>query len=466
MLDQADLQDSHDSGDLGSSQSIQDSPPAVGSQVDQYQATQVQDVSQGSETNRSWGDLGSSQSTSFHVGNQAGLFQDTTTKTQVLEELGPSESISSDAGNHTHNVFRTGDHPRALVLHLPARYLEKEVSVENERVQLNDPQNTSSKAGFPNKRTKVGGKVPSSSQVCTQIPSSSQGLENDSVKVDASPCLPGAPHIKGAELLSDSQVIKGADAPLASQVSPRLTKDDATYGHTFAPHIKGTQVPSGPQDSNDTSLVSGDALKSSPIGEGFSGAGTTGSPQGASNTHDAHEFLNRDQVRGFAPQVMSLSCLLVLLMLYYSNQTIPTCENTTQSTSLSVLPTIATTESDTRGELSDCEITTSADWYIFGAMCRWWDSEFGTPGERELQSSTPDTQGLENELASSGGNFSQNRDIFPKHINEGAASPALPVKLRNEFDTPGEVYSQHLDEVAVSPVPCLVLGNQIDTPGE
>ena len=99
MLDQADLQDSHDSGDLGSSQSIQDSPPAVGSQVDQYQATQVQDVSQGSETNRSWGDLGSSQSTSFHVGNQAGLFQDTTTKTQVLEELGPSESISSDAGN-------------------------------------------------------------------------------------------------------------------------------------------------------------------------------------------------------------------------------------------------------------------------------------------------------------------------------------------------------------------------------
>ena len=62
--------------------------------------------------------------------------------------------------------------------------------------------------------------------------------------------------------------------------------------------------------------------------------------------------------------------------------------DTKQSTLLSVLPTILTNGFDTRGELRDeprstilsvgsfmisgCEITTSADWPIFGAMCRWW----------------------------------------------------------------------------------------------
>ena len=95
-----------------------------------------------------------------------------------------------------------------------------------------------------------------------------------------------------------------------------------------------------------------------------------------------------------------------------------------------------------------------------------WECELDTPGEREPQSSTPDTQGLENESASPGGNSSQNLDIVPKHTNEGAASPALPVELRNEFDTPGEFYFQYLDDIAVFPVPRLVLGNQFDTPGE
>ena len=115
------------------------------------------------------------------------------------------------------------------------------------------------------------------------------------------------------------------------------------------------------------------------------------------------------------------------------------------------------------GTSSIAEMATDAAPLVFQPMER--ESEFGTPGEREPQSSTPDTEGLGNEFASSGGNFSQNLDSFPKNTNEGAASPALPVELRNEFDTPGEVYSQHLDDVAVSPVPRLVLVNQFDTPG-
>ena len=92
-----------------------------------------------------------------------------------------------------------------------------------------------------------------------------------------------------------------------------------------------------------------------------------------------------------------------------------------------------------------------------------WESEVDTPGEPEPQFSTPETQGLENEFASTSGNFSQNLGIAPKHTNEGAASPALPVELRNEFDTPGEVYSQHLDDVAVSSVPRSVLNSGSET---
>ena len=62
-----------------------------------------------------------------------------------------------------------------------------------------------------------------------------------------------------------------------------------------------------------------------------------------------------------------------------------------------------------------------------------WENEFDTPGEREPQSSTPDTEGLVNEFASYGGYFSQNFDILPKHANEEAASSALLVELRNEL---------------------------------
>ena len=113
------------------------------------------------------------------------------------------------------------------------------------------------------------------------------------------------------------------------------------------------------------------------------------------------------------------------------------------------------------GTASIAEMATDAAPLVFQLM--EWESELDTPGKREPQSSTPDTEGLGNEFASSGGNFSQNLDFFPKHTNEGAASPALPVELRNEFDTPGEVYSQHLDDVAVSPAPRLVLNSGSET---
>ena len=77
-----------------------------------------------------------------------------------------------------------------------------------------------------------------------------------------------------------------------------------------------------------------------------------------------------------------------------------------------------------------------------------------------------DTQALENEFDTLGGNFSQNLEIVTKHTNEGVTSPAFPMQLENEFDAPNEVSSQYLDEVAVSPVFRLVLDNEFDTPGE
>ncbi len=110
---------------------------------------------------------------------------------------------------------------------------------------------------------------------------------------------------------------------------------------------------------------------------------------------------------------------------------------------------------------SGWNITASADWAIPGfrrrgwarnmekegiherpiesewAWRREWESEVDTPGEPEPQFSTPETQGLENEFASASGNFSQNLGIAPKHTKEGAATPAFPVQLGNEFDTPG-----------------------------
>ena len=196
------------------------------------------------------------------------------------------------------------------------------------------------------------------------------------------------------------------------------------------------------------------------------------------------------------PQVMPFLCLLVLLLLYYSRHMILAdwpifgvmCRGWDINMMMETHPekpitperacppfdlafreiegceSQASKQRDVLlGTSSIAEMATDAAPLVFQPMER--ESEFGTPGEREPQSSTPDTEGLVNEFASSGGNFSQNLGIFPKHTNEGAASPALPVELRNEFDTPGEVYSQHLDDVAVSPVPRLVLVNQFDTPG-
>ena len=194
------------------------------------------------------------------------------------------------------------------------------------------------------------------------------------------------------------------------------------------------------------------------------------------------------------PQVMPFLCLLVLLLLYYSRHMILTdwpifgvmCRGwdinmmMETHTERPITPERACPPFDLAfreiegsesqaskqgdvllGTSSSAEMAMDTAPLVFQPMER--ESEFGTPGKREPQSSTPDTEGLVNEFASSGGNFSQNLDFFPKHTNEGATSPALPVELRNEFDTPGEVYSQHLDDVAVSPVPRLVLNSGSET---
>ena len=186
---------------------------------------------------------------------------------------------------------------------IPARDLKNGVPGKNERAQRGE---TPSEVGHPDKHDKVSGEVLKSAPNTGSL---------KIIKDGAARCLEVALHEKGTEVLSDSQ--DSDDAPGVSADVPKLhdNRDSAE-----APQVSDEVRKSVP-NAGSLKLIKDDAARCL-----------------AQNACDPP---SKNQVPGFASQAMALLCLLVLLVLYCSNQASLTCADTKQPTPAESLNTDA-----------------------------------------------------------------------------------------------------------------------------